>query len=455
MAGRAYRLTRPGDDPQPKKFSNEPVGYAEGFTPRPRYARSNATAMWAQSSAPVTSALHCNIRPRISLAGTLDVQAARALGVGPWIPGRRPAPRVEMSCIEAADELRDPSGAFARDLVLRKPQASPRNPDGGPPAGPGPNPPGLDPLPPGGPPVPRDPPVVPAPPGPPAIPPVGPAPPVPPAAPISPRVPGTLQAVNFHLTGDIAGGSATSELRVYGPVGVPFILRRLWINGDSGVAPGQFLDVLVSADGDTTDTATPSGESIFPLLSGLGALPAVDAPRGIAIPAQLLDLDMSYRVDTGNRWLKVMQSFQAPALGLANIHVTLIVERMDAPGMFPPPLVPRPPIIPPALPPLVPAPPGAPVGTGWVIPQVLSTGQGNPLLPAWRVAAQGLQPRRLLAGSLGSYRALDAYVAWHLDPTSAAASAFAARITQVLENAGISGSGHTLVPLSAAIPAGQ
>lgn len=451
MAGKAYQLPRPKPDVQPKHAGADNVGYEEGLRPRPRYAQSNATDTWKNATESVTAELHCNIQPRISIAGTLDADGARALGVGPYIPGRVPAPRIQRGCAALDAELDEPSGANARDLMTRSSQFSPFNPDGGPRSGPPPKPRGLDPLPKPLPaPTPPKPPVTTKPTTPPSSPPIATTPATPEPY-FSPRVPGTLEAINFHLTGDIAAGAAASELRVYGPVGVPFIIKQLWINTDSGAAPGQFLDVLISQDGDTTDTATPSGTSIFPLLDGVGNIPDPDKERGVAIPVTDLNLNLSHRIDHGDRWIKVRQYFIAPAAALANLHVTIIIERMDAPGMMPPPLKKRKPLIPktetPTAPPIEPTP--TPVPTAAFMPDPNERPDGT--APAWRVAAQGLA-RTQLNLQRGLSAQIDAYGAWLQTPNAETAAPFRARIEKVLNLAGMpEGNANTYVSLAFAL----
>jgi hypothetical protein len=451
MAGKAYSLPRPRPDAQPQAAGAGPIAYAEGIDPRAHYAQSNATDTWHKASDSVTNSLHCNLQTRVSVAPALDDGAQRDLGVNTYTPGRKPAPRVSLSCVTAPKELTRPSSAYARDLALTRPERPPRNPDGGPLAGPGPTPTGLSPLPEPLGPDPRDGPTL-------II--------APPTAPPTisteltaqlllqrgdSRIPGTLEAINFHLTENIAGGSTTSEIRVFGPIANAFIVRQIWINGDSGVTAGQFLDILVAGDGDTTDVLAPSGESIFPLLEGLGSIPTPDGQRGIAIPPVALDLRLSQRVDLAGRWLKVQSLFVAPALALPNVHVTITIEHMDAPGMTVPTIIPRLPLL---LPPGETPPPSTSAAAAGS-PLASTTGQPyaatQSILPAWRVAALGLPPN-LSGDVIGGYPLLDALTAWQIDPFSATAKPFADRIKTVLASAGVTGGNAlTLVPTSAAI----
>ena len=447
--------TVPSRDEQPRALGDGGVGYESGFRPRARYARSSASPAWKAAQARETGVTHCNIQPRISLAGVLDASSARALGVGPWIPGRVPAPRIQLGCGDLPESVSALEGALARDLLSRASQVSPVGPDGGPRVGPGPNPPGLGPQPPAPPAVPiGPPPAPPAPPieeGPPGETPVQ----LPGGPPPSCRVPGTIAAVNFHFTQATAGGSASSELRVYGPIASPFIIREIWVNAEAGVTAGQLLDVLVSSDGDVTDTATPGGSSIFDLVENSSVVVGRDTQRGLSIPSQLIKLDIAARVDVSNQFLKVRNFFVFPAVALAVVHITLVIEELDMVGMVPPPLVPRPPLIP-AVPP-APA-PGLPPAAG-PAPVVSIPGEiystGTRLYPAWRVAAQGLQPARR-NGQLANYPALEAYARWLLDREDPRAESFRVRLASVLERAGVPGaSPDVVIDLRYAIPYGS
>lgn len=134
--------------------------------------------------------------------------------------------------------------------------------------------------------------------------------------------------VNFHFTGDIAGGIAASELRVFGPVPNPFDIRTIEVNPVSNVQPGQFLDILISNDDNSTDVALPTGISIFPQLAGFPNLPAGDQQRGAKILAAHFDIPISFRVTNGNMSIKIRSFFVAPAIQLANLSVTLIIEEL-------------------------------------------------------------------------------------------------------------------------------
>jgi hypothetical protein len=294
--------------------------------------------------------------------------------------------------------------------------------------------------------------MLPAPPLPPVVVPPSPPPVAPIACNASARVPGTLQTINFHLTGDIAAGAAASEVRVHGPIGAPFIIQQIWINADSGVAPGQFLDVLISNDGDVSDVAGPSGQSIFPVLNGTAFLPAPDEQRGVAIPASLQELKLAFRVDNVNSWIKVQSLFVAPAIALPNVHVTMCIERLDGLCMVSPPIQPRPPLDDPMAPPVVPSPPPArpPIEGARFVPDATQTQYAA---PAWRVAAQGLG----FSGTRGvrsTYPNQESYAAWLLDAASPAAALFRARIEKVLSAASVTGgTPNTYVDLSLTLPA--
>ena len=134
--------------------------------------------------------------------------------------------------------------------------------------------------------------------------------------------------VNFHFTGDIAGGVAASELRVFGPIPNPFDIRTIEVNPVSNVQPGQFIDILISNDDNATDVAIPTGISIFPQLAGFANLPAADQQRGAKILAAHFDIPISFRVTNGQMSIKIRSFFVAPAIQLANLSVTLIIEEL-------------------------------------------------------------------------------------------------------------------------------
>jgi hypothetical protein len=196
--------------------------------------------------------------------------------------------------------------------------------------------------------------------------------------------------------------------------------------------------VLVSGDGDVSDIASPSGQSIFPLLNGVGNLPTPDGERGIAIPTQLQDLKLAYRVDNSNAWLKLRSYFVAPAAALPNMHVTVVIERMDAPGMIPPPLDPRPPVDSPIAPPAIPT-PTPPTGTTPVkSPPLIAPTKFIRTAPAWQVAAMSLQVK-YAGGSLNYDPRYNAYAAYQLDRSSPVAASFRERVDRVLAAAAIPG----------------
>lgn len=138
----------------------------------------------------------------------------------------------------------------------------------------------------------------------------------------------------MHFTGDIAGGAAASELRAFGPVANPFRIRSIEIIPFSGVQLGQFLDIIISTDDDSTDTETPSGFSIFPLLLNFGTLPAADQQRGIQIPVEAFDIPISFMNPLTKQTIKARVFFAAPALALPNVDVLLIIEELSVQEML-------------------------------------------------------------------------------------------------------------------------
>ena len=168
-----------------------------------------------------------------------------------------------------------------------------------------------------------------------------------------------------------------------------------------------------------------------------------------------MDLKLAYRVDNSTSWLKLRQYFVAPAIALPNIHVTVVIERLDGPNMAPPPMVPRPPITDPSAPPTSPT-PVTPPGPVPVVPRFyVDSGERGLTAPAWRVAAQGLA-RTTYNLQRGLSPQIDAYGAWLMAPNSAVAAPFRARIEKVLSAAGVTGGDHnTYVSLSLALAPGE
>ena len=324
------------------------IGYERGLDPAPLGRVPVRERPTLAVGADLQRQLACNVNPRVSLAGALDEVGERALGTLSFRPGRRPAPRVELACFEFDERGAPVYGTLPR-FALRGRGVSdvdpggdaPRPSPGGPPSLPAPSPA----TPPGG-----------------AVPPAGETPPAPGPAP-APGVPYPTPAwpgprvvrsfpVSFHFQADIAGGSATSEVRVYGPIERAFRIHHLVIQGLGGVTSGQFVDVLVSPDEDAGDTNPPTGTSIFPLIQGLGIVPAVDQPRGVQVPDGVLELQAPFRTWTAGLGLKVLSAFVAPAISLPDVHVTVVIEEVEE---GPPIVEPRPPLPPSELAPGVPA----------------------------------------------------------------------------------------------------
>lgn len=212
------------------------------------------------------------------------------------------------------------------------------------------------------PPFPPVPPVVPVPPG---APPVGEEPPgLPPPAP-RPTEPTVVQTriVAFHFSADITSGAAASELRVFGPLPWGFRVREIHLVPLAGVTVGQYVDVLVSADLDTADVAAPSGVSILRPLANQTSLPSPDNQFGVAVPLTEVVMMAPFVVRDGGSGIKVRQFFTAPAIGLADLDVVVVVDEFAAEPLAPiptPRVVPMPPTAPAPAPeeePPIPAPP--------------------------------------------------------------------------------------------------
>lgn len=164
---------------------------------------------------------------------------------------------------------------------------------------------------------------------------------------------GRPRTLTFHLTGATSGGSAAVEVRTGPRMERPFLVKSLsWVPASASGA-GQFVDVLVSSDDDTTDTATPTGSSIFQGPQNLSGLPAGDADVGLPVSDQPFEIPHAYRVDQTGRTIKVVARFQAPAAAPPSGSVVMVIEEFD---VAPPPIVVRPPVVPPPSP----VPPGGP-----------------------------------------------------------------------------------------------
>jgi hypothetical protein len=297
--------------------------------------------------------LACNKQPRTSLAGYLTAEQLRRAQSAPGIPGRVPAPRQELSCIDSelpkvprADVFPD----FARgDGPL--PPSTPGGPPGNPPGGPSPRP-GPGPAPPG-------PPIVVQPPG--GLPPGGqPQPPCGcPPGDGGPMGHGFPRTINFHMTGSISGGSATSEVRVSPRLDRVAMIRSIEILPVGGSAVGQYIDVLVSTDDETVDVDFPRGASIFQGALNLDGLPVQDQDVGLPMPSVPFDVPLAYLLRDRGVNLKVVGRFQAPAIAPPACHVVIVLEEFEVESV---PILPRPPIGPPPAPPLGPQPPEIPTG---------------------------------------------------------------------------------------------
>lgn len=152
---------------------------------------------------------------------------------------------------------------------------------------------------------------------------------------------GRPRVLNFHLTGASVSGSATSEVRVGPRMERPFLIKSIEILSAGVSTPGQFVDVLVSEDDDATDTATPTGQSIFAGAQGLAGLPAGDGSAALPIVDHPYEVPTAFWVGRTGVTLKVLSSFVAPAGALAPVHVLVVVEEFEHAGT---PVAPRPPI---------------------------------------------------------------------------------------------------------------
>lgn len=191
---------------------------------------------------------------------------------------------------------------------------------------------------------------------------------------------GRPRTLTFHVTGVTAGGSSAGEVRVGPRMERPFLIRSVtWVPVGSST-PGQFFDLLVSADDDGSDVAAPTGQSVFQGAQGLSGAPAGDGDAGLPAGNGSFEVPSAYRVEQTGRTLKVVTRYQAPALAAPAGHVVVVVDEYDA---APPPIVPRPPVVEP--PPVVPPPDGGGGGGGPeapVVPVPPSLPPPTPRVPA-------------------------------------------------------------------------
>ncbi len=137
------------------------------------------------------------------------------------------------------------------------------------------------------------------------------------------------RSYQVHLTADTAGGPASSELRIIGPIPNPWRLQELVISPLAGVTVGQFLDVLVSTDDHVADVAPPNGVSIFDNIRRNTATPAIDRQRGLQVPVDSIRLTHLHTEPNRSRCLQLFLYFIAPAAALPDVNVSLIIAEVD------------------------------------------------------------------------------------------------------------------------------
>jgi hypothetical protein len=95
----------------------------------------------------------------------------------------------------------------------------------------------------------------------------------------------------------------------------------------AGVQVGQYFDVLICGDGDTTDVALPTGTSIF--RPSLGLPPVPDNALAGAVPLSALRLTDLAEVLVGNQFVKVLVSFTAPAVALPDVSFLFEIDELS------------------------------------------------------------------------------------------------------------------------------
>ncbi len=131
---------------------------------------------------------------------------------------------------------------------------------------------------------------------------------------------------SVHVTQDTVGGAVASEIRVFGPLSRRCRLHSLAVIPLAGVTAGQFFDVLVSGDGDTTDTANPTGSSIFSRVRG--TLPLPDNDVGVSVPVSTLRLTDVADVLSAGQYIKVFVYFRAPAVALPDVSFVFELDEL-------------------------------------------------------------------------------------------------------------------------------
>jgi len=199
---------------------------------------------------------------------------------------------------------------------------------------------------------------------------------------------GFPRTLTFHLTGAVSGGSTVREVRVSPRLDRQALIRSIELVPVAGTAVGQFIDVLISQDDQTSDASAPLGYSIFEGPQGIAGLPVEDQDVGLPVVDHAYDVPLSYWISDLGQTLKVVGRFAAPATAPPACHVVIVLEEFDgtsspieprppfppAPAPAPPdgePLAPAPAPTPPYSPPLTPTtpvPPYVPVPSGPVNP---------------------------------------------------------------------------------------
>lgn len=128
------------------------------------------------------------------------------------------------------------------------------------------------------------------------------------------------RTLTFHLTGATSGGEALVESRTGPRMERPFLIKSLsWIPG-AGVTNGQFIDLLISSDDDTTDVLVPTGSSVFQGPPNVATLPVGDADVGLPVSDFPFDIPCAFRVDQTGKTIKIVSRFQAPAAAPPSGH---------------------------------------------------------------------------------------------------------------------------------------
>lgn len=143
------------------------------------------------------------------------------------------------------------------------------------------------------------------------------------------RPTGVVHPLSALVTAETSGGTADTEVRVFGPIGHPFKIIEVAVVPLGGAVVGTFFDVLVGADGDTADTTAPQGGSIFRRPTNFTLLTAPDKSGGVAIPVESTVFRPGYVVRSAGQFVKVRVYAVTPAVAIPSVQVVVSIEELE------------------------------------------------------------------------------------------------------------------------------